>query len=498
MINIIINMEVQVCDNSSGFECGLLCLATETLLEVVSYLTAYERLCLRVTCKRFYSILSDSRVWHTLVWKDCRKRDSDCKALRLAVKLSASNAQSISILYPRDKKIAKFLSQIDSCKQVRYLTLSGNFSKVQTLEKLFSNLPCLSFLSITVRDDYRSFFSTVWDTATENLKILRIVAEDCYSAVYNWHRFGYTPPYLQVCSSIPCKRRMVPNLLDILSKSDHPAKLSFYPECSSAAGNLVYKYPLLEIVLYPNIEVATCAICSLSPKLNTPCVALCNGILSDSSEEPCEYISATYFPVSVSTLPGHLLPLLPPTIQSLDLAQLGDVISDDLSSISECCPNLRCLNISGCSKALLSLRGLADIGERCVQLTSLNIKAIYEVESVATLWEALASMKKLRHLAINERLLRTCMTPQLSQLDEHSLSIVGNSVRRMNLTAFEISSFLDVFIQLDILLPAFHWLKHLRIFGCVSRLTDILQNIPNLTHFVLLNDGLGFPQVDGE
>ena len=86
---------MEVCDSSSivhdnELQCGVLSLATETLLDIVSYLTAYERLCLRITCKRFYSILSDPRAWHTLVWRDCRKRDSDYKALRLALKLSAS------------------------------------------------------------------------------------------------------------------------------------------------------------------------------------------------------------------------------------------------------------------------------------------------------------------------------------------------------------------------------------------------------------------------
>ena len=136
---------MEVCDSSSiahdnELQCGVLSLATETLLDIVSYLTAYERLCLRITCKRFYSLLSDPRAWHTLhimVWRDCRKRDSDYKALRLALKLSASTVQSISILYPRYQSIAKFLSQVHSCRQVRYLTLSGKLPSDAALNKLF-------------------------------------------------------------------------------------------------------------------------------------------------------------------------------------------------------------------------------------------------------------------------------------------------------------------------------------------------------------------------
>ena len=47
---------MEVCDSSSiahdnELQCGVLSLATETLLDIVSYLTAYERLCLCITCK---------------------------------------------------------------------------------------------------------------------------------------------------------------------------------------------------------------------------------------------------------------------------------------------------------------------------------------------------------------------------------------------------------------------------------------------------------------
>ena len=118
-------------------------------------------------------------------------------------------------------------------------------------------------------------------------------------------------------------------------------------------------------------------------------------------------------------------------------------------------------------------------------MTSLNIQSISEVESVATLWEVLASMRKLRHLAMNEPLL----SPE-SPLDGHSLSSIRSSVRKMSLTAFETSNTSGV-LQLDILLPALYWLKHLRISGYVPRLTNILPSTPHLTHLALSNDYYG-------
>ena len=489
--------------SSSDCECGLLSLPTETLFDIVSYLTAYERLCLRISCKRLYSIISDPRAWYTLVWKDCRRRESDFKALRLALRLSRPTVQSITIIYLARQRLpfSKFIPQIHSCKQVRFLTLSGKLLNTSMLSKLLSQLPSLHFLSITVGDEKfcRSIFTA--SSEAKNLTILRLVyvRENYYTpfmqVIDSWRRCGYFPPDVQVYDSVGCLESLS---LSYLSNSEHPAKFSFYPKCSSAAGNLVNNYPLFEIVFYPNVKVVSCAICPSSP--DSPMLILCNGRTCVSSEESCDYISATYVEYRWSSpLPSTSLPLLPPTIQSLCLAKLAELTSADLSSISECCPNLMCLNIRGCSKALLSLSGLADVSEKCAQLTSLNITSIIEVESVATLWEVLASMKKLRHLAMSglccfpERVeapknAKGARVSHILPFDEHSLSRVRKSVARMSLTAFEVSFSHDITypLQLEIFSPAFQRLNHLYINGCAPcNLTNVLPNMPYLSHLAL-------------
>ena len=235
--------------NVEKFECGLLSLATETLVQIVSYLTAYERLCLRITCKRFYSILSDPRAWPTLVWKDCRKRCRDNKALRLAVKLSKPTVLSISILYPVEREIAKFLSRIHTCRQVCYLTLSGKLPSATTLSTIFSQLPSLYFLSVTVGGKkLQSIFSIVCAVA-KNLQILQVITADnshYLVGIDYWQACGYFPYNLQVCH-LPDTIILSLDFASFLhqfSRSDHPAMLSFYPKGSSVAGSSVNKYPL--------------------------------------------------------------------------------------------------------------------------------------------------------------------------------------------------------------------------------------------------------------
>ncbi len=133
----------------------LLSLPTEVLLQITDYLPAYDKLCLRISCKRFYSLLSDPRAWSSLVWKNCRRRDQDFKALRLALKLSRSYVQYVHISYMSKSKRfsnAKFFPQIGKCKQIRYLSLTGTFFesvKQNTLEQLLSELPSLYCLSVT-------------------------------------------------------------------------------------------------------------------------------------------------------------------------------------------------------------------------------------------------------------------------------------------------------------------------------------------------------------
>ena len=104
---------------------------------------------------------------------------------------------------------------------------------------------------------------------------------------------------------------------------------------------------------------------------------------------------------------------------------------------------------------------------------------------MATLWDVLASMKKLRHLAMDDKSLLSSALP----CDNHSFSHVCGHAKRMNLIAVEMHNNRDC-LQLDILLPAFRWLRHLQISGHVPRLSNILPNIPNLTHFTLHNDYL--------
>ncbi len=161
--------------------------------------------------------------------------------------------------------------------------------------------------------------------------------------------------------------------------------------------------------------------------------------------------------------------------------------------------------MSGCENALLNLQGLADISSNCSGLVALNLKRIHKVESVASLWEVLAVMKKLRHLALRNCLCvpdRSVTPPStigervshLPPFDVQSRSRIRLSVIRMNLFSLEIDYSRDKPLPLDfeMLLPALVRVQHLRILinsnGTVD-LTNILPNLPSLTYMAITTQG---------
>ncbi|XP_064385709.1 uncharacterized protein LOC135334462 [Halichondria panicea] len=480
----------------------LLSLPTEVLIKITDTLTGYEKLCLRISCKRFYFILSDPRAWNSLVWKDCRRRDEDFKALRLSLGLSCSYVQNIYVSYnPNSLKfpLSKFIPKIHSCKQVRCLSLIGMPITLSMLEKLLSALPSLYYVNVSVGQKLEVNQIVCAASKIQHLQIVRITETSTVNfqdhtahivplAIQYWRENDYLPPNLEFSVSYISFEVV----LGQLTSCDHPAFLPIYSNCSPVAGNMINKYPILKVSLHPSVEIVTCpakSVCS-------SCRASYSLVLSPSNDP----VSATVYKSSIPS-PGLTVSFLPPSIKYLSLAGLKELSSTDLTLLSESCPNLICFDMSGCENALLNLQGLADISSNCSGLAALNLKRIHKVESVASLWEVLAVMKKLRHLALRNCLCvpdRSVTPPStigervshLPPFDVQSRSRIRLSVIRMNLFSLEIDYSRDKPLPLDfeMLLPALVRVQHLRILtnssGTVD-LTNILPNLPSLTYMAI-------------
>ena len=458
----------------------LLSLPAEVLLEITDYLPAYDKLCLRISCKRFYSLLSDPRAWSSLVWKNCRSRDQDFKALRLALGLSHSYVQHLHLSYMAESHWftnATCFRQIAKCKQIRYLSLIGRFFKSvkqNSLERLLSQLPSLYCLSVT-RNEVCAIKAA---KASKSLKVLCIYPEveadedgDVelgVDVVDIWKGCGYMPPNLKIhcyhCFTLPS-----------LTSSDHPAQLSIYPNSSPIAGNVVNKYPIFRFSFYPNVVLLTC-----------PSKSVCSSASHSSNLIVSRGNSSNKDPVSAIQCNGNLnartitMPFFPSSIESLRLSGTEKLSPADLTLVSELCPKLICLDIRGCTNALSSLLGLADISSNCAGLAALNIAEIDNIENVSSLWEVLSRMRKLRYLSMSY----SCVAIQ------HCVSFAGISLAQMNLLAIHIiydGGDYDYILQVERLLPAFRMLQHLHIdMGSATlNLTNVLPNLPSLTQLFI-------------
>ncbi len=87
-------------------------------------LTACQPMTSYISCTRLYSLLSDPRAWSSLVWKNCRNRDQDFKALRLAVTLSHSYVTFLIIMTKLNTTIIPEIGTADSavCHSHMHLT----------------------------------------------------------------------------------------------------------------------------------------------------------------------------------------------------------------------------------------------------------------------------------------------------------------------------------------------------------------------------------------
>ena len=463
----------------------LLSLPTEVLLQITDYLPAYDKLCLRISCRRFYSLLSDPRAWSSLVWKNCRRRDPDFKTLKLALELSRSYVQFVQITESQRFPNARFFPEIVRCKQIRYISLTGTFSKyiwLSLLDFLLRELRSLYCLTVTGNETSAIMAARV----SKSLQVLRIYPEDAVCAVKTWKMHRYMPPNLKLY----CCHVKLASILPYLTSSDHPAHLSIYPNSSPVAGNVVNKHPIIRWSLYPNVELLTCptaSVCSTASQSSDLIVSHGNSFNQDP-------VSATVCSESLNGLAHTItMPLLPSSIESLFLAGTEKLSPFDLTLVSELCPKLACLDIQGCTNALSSLLGLADISSNCAGLAALNIDEIHNIENVSSLWEILSRMRKLRYLSVSYSCVAIAPT---SPFDERCVSRMKVSLAQMNLFAIDISKSVyneNLQVEILILLPAFRMLQHLQI--TINKrvstldLTNVLPNLPSLTQlFVVLPD----------
>ena len=129
--------------SSSILENSLCTLPPDVILNVTIFLSARDKLALRLTCRSLYSTLSTPTAWRQVHWIYYNRKERN--ALKSILKLAQTVVEEVILTGPI---VESPLTELYRCKQLR--KVSGfKFTPAQ-LSKLMSSLPNLTHASIDV------------------------------------------------------------------------------------------------------------------------------------------------------------------------------------------------------------------------------------------------------------------------------------------------------------------------------------------------------------
>lgn len=404
--------------------CYLTSLPSEVLVAILSFLSARDKLCVRLTCHRLYSFLTDSLFWKSICWKDYFP-PREGKAMKCALKFGIISLTKLSIFSCSSFK----LNGILACTRLQSIILIGFAISQRQIAALLSSTSA-SNLEVQIE-------------AWESKQIFKILAPSKLSSVVLcvsdnpniieltevWSQAGYSPPDVNI------RVRYDSNITLARTHSSLLHVLSSLPPCGHKA-RLAVGYSSIHTYFR---QATTQLFCEISNQdfgfevrqLDCEKLGLSTyGFLltrPNVATDTCTaaYVNKLYQPLMNKRTLQDIS--LIESITELCLAGLKEFSSHHLMLIALNCPNLIRINIEQCTRSLSDLSGLASIASHCQKLQGINFDRIHHcaVENIVKLWEVLAQLKHLSHLRFCYCLVSTCRT--VSQ--RHVASSVAPSVQ---------------------------------------------------------------------
>ncbi len=394
-----------------GDYCYLLHLPPELLLKVFSFLPAYDKMCVRVTCRQLYSFIADAALWKSVSWDYTSRRYR--QALVSTLKVCASSVTSLQVqasisLTTRVAFTRLLSSQIAKCQYVQTLCLTGFNAKLGDFQSIVSSLRFLEHVEfetvIVTKESLRDCLQ-----AAKSLKSLKLWEPSpgdllclCHFLIEVWPVVGYNPPEIGlVCCygdssrDISSEIKWFFNRVSSFPPSDHEACLRVFSKGMPAAVGLP-RLPLFEVHVGSTVSI---------PLAECELLGLPSGyLLALSRVTPgSEHYSSAYY-VKCSSLRSNATSFtsFSSHISVLNLSWSVCLESSHLEALADFCPTLTWLSIEGCSKALVALAGLTHVASKCSMLKGLNMKGIHrsEVESILQLWVVLSTITRLEYVGI--------------------------------------------------------------------------------------------------
>ena len=507
--------------SSSGDHRCLTSLPNELLVSILSYLSARDKLCVRSTCRRLHSLLSDSLFWTTISWRDYFPLKHE-KSMKCALQLGKTSLTKLNIFSCGSIALSKFKSTLSTCTLLKSIVLIGFAVSQPQITSLLLSISLRNLEVEILGKESKQIVETLAPSQlvsvvlhvrqTPNITILTKV----------WSDAGYSPSdvTLRICHKseiyLTIFQYTLVNLLDSLPQCSHKARLAvgyssihtyirqatMQPFCEISNGKSGFEFSLLGCKEL-GLSTHSCMLALTRPNAT-----------SGSYSAACMHKSSLNQRISQDV--GLI-----ENITELCLANQMELSSHHLTHIAVNCPHLIRLNIHKCTSSLLDLSGLSSVVTHCHNLQGINLGHIHhqQVEDIVKLWGILAKLKHLTHLYFCYCLV--CLgraVPQgrsasfvagshpsrVSRLTPHSpdTEVLRGIIRKFTtIDALELACYRSVCIQDDTTafktLSYFKSIRHLRLEGSphkVSALEELISPLQLSTlHITSSLESLKFP-----
>ena len=421
---------------SDSVTMSVLDLPSEVLLRILSSLSTYDKLDVRLTCRRLYSIGSDPFLWTSIVWHYCGRNKS---RLLCALKVARPCLKKI-LLYDFGTRfpLALFTRRLAACDSLQSVALAIDVNtsvQGERLKAFISSLKPKSSLSLFLSDGptCRSSVPFRYESCEDFAKFQSLEISGIQSST-RWAQSGLLPACMTVHTKYPFEvRALCVQLQDFSDKTKchHKAKVFITLACNNYK-TMFSKVPKVEVCIDPNCgETTVLPVVRLAP-LSDIWLALStesydDEVFSNAINHPNRnFVSSTHVGVKLY----EDFSLFSAGISFLYFKDCLSLDSKCLVMLANECPNVVQLQLEGCTNCLRDLEGLAAIGCHCPRLRELSLACIHcwQVSSIKTLWEILITFPQLTVLALS-----TCVVTS-----EVPVDLEGLSEKMCQLTRFEL------------------------------------------------------------
>ena len=468
---------------SDSVAMSVLDLPSEVLLRILSSLSTYDKLDVRLTCRRLYSIGSDPFLWTSIVWHYCGRNKS---RLLCALKVARPCLKKILVYdFGTRFPLAMFTRRLAACDSLQSVTLGLDVNtsvQGERLKAFISSLKPKSSLSLFLCDR-RRFYSGLtfqYEPREDFTKFQSLEISGNRSST-RWAQSGLLPACMTVHTEDSFEvQNLCVRLQDFSDKTKchHKAKVFITLACKT----MFSKVPKLEVLINPNCgETTILPVVRLAP-LSDIWLAL-----STESYDDEVFSNAINCPdrnFVISTLVGVKLyedfSLFSAGISFLYFKDCLSLDSKCLVMLASECPNVVQLQLEGCTNCLRDLEGLAAIGCHCPRLRELSLACIHcaQVSSIKTLWEILITFPQLKVLALSTCVVTSDVPVDLEGLSEKMCQLTHFELLHDAVACSQLECIADFNIQLLTMLKGVKFLKLM--LQSYIKVNEYISSLPKL------------------